>query len=64
MTDETIPTFAALTKMTPDQLRKPASRQLVAEVVDHSSAAIRSLIERVETLERRLASMEADHEKV
>ena len=49
-----IKSFAELVGLTPDQLRKPASRQLVAEVVDHSSAAIRSLIERVETLEKKL----------
>ena len=59
-----IKSFAELVGLTPDQLRKPASRALLGQVVDKSSEAIRSLTARVEMLERRLASMEADHENV
>lgn len=63
MTDETIPTFAALTKMTPDQLKQPASRKLLGQVVDHSAEAIRALSARVETLETKLKELAAN-EKV
>ena len=60
MTDtHQIKSFAELVGMTPDQLRKPASRALLGQVIDKSSEAIRSLTARVETLETKLKDMEA-----
>lgn len=59
MSDAKHQTFAELVGLTPEQLKQPASRKLLGQVVDHSAEAIRALTARIETLEQKLNDMEA-----